>query len=125
VPAGAAPMAAAGPGFSAYAAPPAFAVPPAPGILPAPGIPPAPAAAPAADLVPGPVVPARALLTLGQAEFVLAVSWPRPRLVAPGWLVPGRLPQCPPQHPPRRGGPVGDAVVARGGGPPRIPGRAG
>jgi hypothetical protein len=52
----------------------------------------APAAA-AADLVPSPVLPARTLLTLGQAEFVLAVSSPRRRLVAVGRMVPARLPR--------------------------------
>jgi hypothetical protein len=46
----------------------------------------------AADLVPSPVIPARVLLTLGRAEFVLAVSWPRQRLIAPGLMVPARLP---------------------------------
>jgi hypothetical protein len=51
------------------------------------------AAANAADLVPSPVIPARALLALGQAEFILAAGWPRRRLVAPGRLVPGRLPR--------------------------------
>jgi hypothetical protein len=45
------------------------------------------------DLVQSPVIPARALLSLGQAEFVLAVSAPRPRLIAPGRLVPARLPR--------------------------------
>jgi hypothetical protein len=47
----------------------------------------------AAGLVPTPVVPARILLTLGQAEFVLAASWPRQRLIAPGLMVPARLPR--------------------------------
>jgi hypothetical protein len=51
-------------------------------------------AAPAADLVPCPEVPARNLLALGQAEFVLAVSAPRPRLIALGRLVPARLPRA-------------------------------
>ena len=50
------------------------------------------AAAP--DLVPVPVVSSRALLGLGEAEFVLAVSAPRRRLVAPGRLVPARLPRA-------------------------------
>ena len=53
------------------------------------------AAAPAPELVPSPVVPARSLLALGQAEFVLAVTAPRQRLVAPGRLVPARLPHRP------------------------------
>jgi hypothetical protein len=52
-------------------------------------------AAAAADLVPSPVIPARVLLTLGPAEFVLAVSWPRQRLIAPGLMVPARLPGGP------------------------------
>ena len=47
----------------------------------------------AAGLVPTPVIPARILLTLGQAEFVLAASWPRQRLIAPGLMVPARLPR--------------------------------
>jgi hypothetical protein len=45
-----------------------------------------------ADLVPGPVMPARALLELGQGEFVLAVSRPRSRVVTAGRMVPARLP---------------------------------
>jgi hypothetical protein len=48
---------------------------------------------PAGELVPCPVVPARVLLTLGHDEFVLAVSAPRPRQIAPGRLVPARLPR--------------------------------
>jgi hypothetical protein len=47
------------------------------------------------DLVPSPVIPARDLLTLAQGEFVLTAGWPRPRLVAPGRLVPARLPHRP------------------------------
>jgi hypothetical protein len=43
------------------------------------------------DLVPCPVIPARTLLTLGPAEFVLAVNWPGPRLINAGLLVPARL----------------------------------
>jgi len=46
----------------------------------------------AVDLVPSPVIPARILLTLGRAEFILAASWPRQRLIAPGLMVPARLP---------------------------------
>ena len=46
-----------------------------------------------ADLVPGPVIPARTLLTLGRGEFILAATWPRRRLIAPGLLVPARLPR--------------------------------
>jgi hypothetical protein len=38
------------------------------------------------------VIPARALLTLGKEEFVLAVSAPRQRLIALGRMVPARLP---------------------------------
>jgi hypothetical protein len=63
------------------------------------------AASAAVDLVPGPVIPARTLLTLGQAEFVLAVSWPRQRLVALGAMVPARLPR-----------PVGDPAARPGTG---------
>ncbi len=47
----------------------------------------------ATDLVASPVIPARALLALGPAEFVLAVNWPAPRLIASGVLVPARLPR--------------------------------
>jgi hypothetical protein len=52
-------------------------------------------AASAPELVPSPVIPVRSLLALGQAEFVLAVTAPRQRLVAPGRLVPARLPHRP------------------------------
>ena len=71
---------------------------PAPGDPGYPGSPSRPAAvtpaaaATAADLAPSPVVPARTLLALGPAEFVLAVTWPRRRLVTPGRMVPARLP---------------------------------
>jgi hypothetical protein len=51
-------------------------------------------AAPAVDLVPSPVIPARTLLTLGRGEFVLAATWPRQRLIAPGLMVPARLPRA-------------------------------
>jgi len=51
------------------------------------------AALPASGLVPVPAVPARALLSLGPAEFVLAVSSPRYRLVKLGRAVPARLPR--------------------------------
>lgn len=51
----------------------------------------APTVGPVQDLVPSPVVPARSLLALGPAEFVLAVSVPRQRLIATGRLVPARL----------------------------------
>ena len=64
------------------------------------------AAAAAVDLVPSPVIPARVLLTLGPAEFVLAASWPRRRLIAPGLLVPARLPRGPGRQAPR---PEGEA----------------
>lgn len=57
------------------------------------------AGAAATDLVPSPVVPARALLALGRAEFILAVSRPRPRIVAPGRMVPARLPRAAPRRP--------------------------
>jgi hypothetical protein len=60
---------------------------------PASTVAPAVTAAAATDLVPGPVVPPRSLLTLGPAEFVLAANWPRPRLIAPGRMVPARLPR--------------------------------
>ena len=66
---------------------------PAPGGPTPTGGPADPSGAVPPDLVPGPVIPARNLLTLGQAEFVLAVSWPRQRLIALGRMVPARLPQ--------------------------------
>ncbi|MGH3280635.1 MAG: hypothetical protein ACRDNW_16045 [Trebonia sp.] len=50
--------------------------------------------APAPDLVPSPVLPARALLALGTTEFALAVSSPRQRLVAVGRMVPACLPRA-------------------------------
>jgi hypothetical protein len=62
-----------------------------------------PAAAAASALVPSPAVPAAALMALGPAEFVLAVRTPRPRLVAPGRLVPARLPRLAPAAGPVRG----------------------
>jgi hypothetical protein len=62
-----------------------------------------PAAAAASALVPSPAVPAAALMALGPAEFVLAVRTPRPRLVAPGRLVPARLPRLAPAAGPARG----------------------
>jgi hypothetical protein len=46
-----------------------------------------------AGLVRCPAVPARNLLTLGPADFVLAVSAPQRRLVPLGRLVPARLPR--------------------------------
>jgi hypothetical protein len=51
------------------------------------------AALQALGLVPTPAVSARALLSLGPAEFVLAVSSPRYRLVKLGRAVPARLPR--------------------------------
>jgi hypothetical protein len=51
------------------------------------------AALPAAGLVPVPAVPARTLLSLGPAEFVLAVNSPRHRLVKLARAVPARLPR--------------------------------
>lgn len=59
-------------------------VPPAAGPVPGPLL--------APDLVRCPVVPAQVLLALRRDEFVLAVSVPRPRHVAPGRLVLARLP---------------------------------
>jgi hypothetical protein len=56
-------------------------------------------AAAATDLVPSPVIAARTLLALGEAEFVLAVRSPRPRIVAPGQMVPARLPRTVARHP--------------------------
>jgi hypothetical protein len=46
----------------------------------------------AGDLAPGPVIPAAALLALGEAEFVLTVTAPPRRLTAAGRMVPARLP---------------------------------
>jgi hypothetical protein len=54
---------------------------------------PSAAALTASQLVPRPAVPARTLLSLGPAEFVLAVSAPRYRLVELGQAVPARLPR--------------------------------
>jgi hypothetical protein len=51
--------------------------------------------APAPELIPSPVIPPRSLLELGQTEFVLAVTAPGQRLIAPGQLVPARLPAGP------------------------------
>ncbi|HET9080479.1 MAG TPA: hypothetical protein VFO01_08180 [Trebonia sp.] len=51
-----------------------------------------PDAAPGQHLAPSPVIPARSLLALAPAEFVLAVSEPRQRVIALGRLVPARLP---------------------------------
>jgi hypothetical protein len=65
-------------------------------LLPRPAGSPSQSAVPAAavaDLVPSPVIPARTLLTLGRGEFILAATWPRRRLIAPGLLVPARLPR--------------------------------
>ena len=46
---------------------------------------------PEPDLVPGPLVPAAALLALGEAEFIVTATSP-PRLAATARLVPARLP---------------------------------
>jgi hypothetical protein len=51
------------------------------------------AALPAGGLVPAPAVPARTLLSLGPAEFVLTVHSPRYRLVKLARAVPARLPR--------------------------------
>jgi hypothetical protein len=47
------------------------------------------------ELVPQPAVPVQALRSLRAAQFVLAVSSPRRRLVELGRTVPGRLPKAP------------------------------
>ena len=67
---------------------------------PAPTVPPAerparPSVAPAGggEFIPRPAVPPRALLTLGAAQFVLAVRSPACRLVELGQAVPARLPR--------------------------------
>jgi hypothetical protein len=82
------------------AVPPNGAMRPVAGIQPAMGMPhagglprAASAALPAAGLVPVPAVPARTLLSLGPAEFVLAVNSPRYRLVKLARAVPARLPR--------------------------------
>jgi hypothetical protein len=49
----------------------------------------------ALELVPQPAVPVQALRSLRAAQFVLAVSSPRRRLVELGRTVPGRLPKAP------------------------------
>jgi hypothetical protein len=66
-----------------------------PGLIQQPGLmwPGAVAAPTGGELVPRPAVPARTLLSLGPAEFVLAVSSPRYRLVELGRAVPARLPR--------------------------------
>jgi hypothetical protein len=66
---------------------------PSQGAMPAAAAAAVPAAA-VADLVPSPVIPARTLLTLGRGEFVLTATWPRQRLIAPGLMVPARLPRA-------------------------------
>ena len=80
--------------------PPNGSVQPVAGIQPAMGMPQvgampqaASAALPAAGLVPVPAVPARTLLSLGPADFVLAVNSPRYRLVKLARAVPARLPR--------------------------------
>jgi hypothetical protein len=73
---------------------PPMAVPPAVLMQPGAATPQAASAAlRALGLVPAPAVSARALLSLGPAEFVLAVSSPRYRLVKLGRAVPARLPR--------------------------------
>ena len=85
---------------------PAAALPPGVGMQPVAGMQPAmsmqyagamwpaaSAAPSAAGFVPAPAVPARTLLSLGPAEFVLAVRSPRYRLVKLGQAVPARLPR--------------------------------
>jgi hypothetical protein len=82
------PAAATGPaGFfqPPVAMPPAVVMPPG-GAMPQ-------AASAAQAFVPAPAVSGRALLSLGPAEFVLAVSSPRYRLVRLGRAVPARLPR--------------------------------
>ena len=82
------------------AVPPGVAMQPVAGIQPAMGMPhvesmspAASAALPATGFVPAPAVSARTLLSLGPAEFVLAVRSPRYRLVRLGRAVPARLPR--------------------------------
>jgi len=82
------------------AVPPNGAMQPVAGIQPAMAMPhvgampqAASAALPAAGFVPVPAVPARTLLSLGPADFVLAVNSPRYRLVKLARAVPARLPR--------------------------------
>ena len=82
-PAGAAPF-----GFAPAGGGPAGAA------LPSAGLADTVTAVPDLNLVPSPMVAARTLLTLGQWEFVLAVSRPRHRIIAPGLMVPARLPRA-------------------------------
>lgn len=63
-----------------------------------------PAAAAPGGLVPSPMIAPRALLALGPAEFVLAVTGPRQRLIAAGKTVPARLPRPAPGEPTRTAG---------------------
>jgi hypothetical protein len=86
--------------WPAPAVPPGAVMQPVAGIqaamdMPHVGAPPqaASAALPAAGFVPAPAVPARTLLSLGPAEFVLAVNSPRYRLVKLARAVPARLPR--------------------------------
>jgi hypothetical protein len=83
---------------------PMSGVPMAPGPMTAGSAARAAASVDAADLVPGPVIPVRALLELGRAEFILAVSRPRPRVIAAGRMVPARLPSATERRPGLRGG---------------------
>ncbi|HTZ23773.1 MAG TPA: hypothetical protein VMC83_07250 [Streptosporangiaceae bacterium] len=87
-------------GQPGVAVPPNGATQPLGGIQPAVGMPnagavpqAASAALSAAGFVPVPAVPARTLLSLGPAEFVLAVNSPRYRLVKLARAVPARLPR--------------------------------
>jgi hypothetical protein len=89
-----------------------------PVLLPAPA--PAVTAAPATDLAPSPVIPARTLLTLSRAEFVLAVSAPRQRLIALGRMVPAGLPR----PAAALGGPPGSRDMTLRDRRPRLPGRS-
>jgi hypothetical protein len=87
-------------GQAGFSRPPGAVMQPVAGIQPAMGMPhmgamPSAVSAtlPAAGLVPAPAVPARTLLSLGPAEFVLTVHSPRYRLVKLGRAVPARLPR--------------------------------
>jgi hypothetical protein len=86
--------------WPAAAVQPGVAVPPNGAVQPVAGIQPyveavsaASAALAVAGLVPVPAVPARTLLSLGPADFVLAVNSPRYRLVKLARAVPARLPR--------------------------------
>ena len=82
------------PSLAAILAAAAGGQPPAAGLAGAPGIPSNPIGVPPGPgPTPPPAVSADALLSLGPDEFVLAVSRPAGRLIAPGRLVPARLPR--------------------------------